>query len=837
MTKKSLFLGAAAVAVLSLLVLLTLAGCSNPSSSDTAYVTQSSTDYPYPEDTVIAANRGQLDGLLNTTSAETNGVTHIRYTGGIATQLEIPGGKVVYLDSGAPVVLTANIVVTEGARLVLVDAISTSNGAPEGKILVRGSVEVFGSLTVGDDALDVADYTVENDLIIGRNTVIGKPNVTVLPGAVLTLALSDIIPPKETLINKFTPAQAWAAAGQGHLVIGNTASAPRAPDAGDALVQYNYTVEDLLNGVIPSESRTYTAVSGRITSEELPAVIPAGAYLLTNAVPTKTRDNAPLTVYGSLSTNGTLNDITKIEIKSGGRLTLTEPDSDLLKGLEDLILGPGAALSVNALNDRVSLAALETLFLGDGSFISILGNHISFKGETDPVVMTLGKNVTYRLGMSPAAKVHLEIKENAGLVAESTFTIYPGSTFSVAEGVTFTVDGNSVFDMSNQVLPANQVPAATEPDITIDGIIEVTGTGIFAGPSLARLTADPALVYKLITLGPKGKVRLNFGANFTYGTPATVPVPAATAGFVGVNAGGGADTYEWAAGAVPGDGAQIEINAEGLVIRETDRTLGAVVTVAAPGATILKNQTLTLERGVTLAVGNTTLTLLGVPADTGRGATILGPGRLTMGTAATAPAIVGDGEGWRVIGTHNIVINGGTPALTAFDSVSGTALAATPAPAFTALGLGSTITVPVDGNLTISAYTDIALGGTSSQRQGQIILTGDAGDPGMITFTDATSRITTGNDGGTTPYAQPLATDGDTDISGGPVIGITNLVGDGAEATVATTAVYDGTGAPNVLNAGWLVSLVGGTAGTVEGGGDDDHNGDISAETRTNATP
>jgi hypothetical protein len=190
-----------------------------------------------------------------------------------------------------------------------------------------------------------------------------------------------------------------------------------------------------------------------------------------------------------------------------------------------------------------------------------------------------------------------------------------------------------------------------------------------------------------------------------------------------------------------------------------------------------------------------------------------------------------------VIGTHNIVIDGGTPTLTAVDSTTGAALAATPAPAFTALGLGSIITVPDNGGFTISAFTDIALGGTSSQRQGQIILTGHATDAGTITFTDATSRITTGNDGGTTPVTGPLADTivTESEIDGGGTVnflGITNLLGDGTDAKAATTAPYDGTNAADLLGLGYLVSLVGGAGGgTVEGGGAT-LNGDISAETK-----
>jgi hypothetical protein len=99
------------------------------------------------------------------------------------------------------------------------------------------------------DALDVRDYTDENDVESGRNTVIGS-KVTVLPGAVLTLDVTDLIPVQDIYVpNKFTPAEAWAAAGQGHLIIG-TGGTLKHPDPVPSTTYKVQAVCDVLPGRI-----------------------------------------------------------------------------------------------------------------------------------------------------------------------------------------------------------------------------------------------------------------------------------------------------------------------------------------------------------------------------------------------------------------------------------------------------------------------------------------------------------------------------------------------------------------------------------------------------------
>jgi hypothetical protein len=828
MTKKSLFFGTAALA---LLVLLTVAGCSNPSSGEsTTYVTQAASDYPYPADTVFVADRAALDGLLNDINAETNHVRNIGFRGDydqLATDLIIPAGKTVYLtgDYTTSGTVAGNITVREGAKLVLVSPFVAGN---PGLLLVKGQVEVFRGLAVTSSARDVADYTVENTIEPGRNTVIGK-NVTILPDAYLALVGggtdSDIIPPDQNSPNKFTPAQAWAAAGQGHLAI--------AP----ALTAYPYTVKELLTGVNPTAAREYWVESGRYTTEVLPAVIPLGAHITTSAIP-ESSDGNPFIVEGFLATAGTLNSISKIEVRNGGVLRLTAPSGELLTGLTELKLGPGATFAVDdangttPLNDDVSLKALETLFLGDGSTIYVPGS-VTFKmveppATAVPLALTMGKDVSYRVEMSPSATVNTVISEDSGLAVGSELIIYPGSTFTVKEGITFTVGAGANFDVSKLTPPATD---GASP-VTIDGAIEIAAGGRFIGPDFATVQADPATLLKSVVLGDNGKLVLDHSANFYFGDVNGKK-------YVGASPA----TYAWTSGSTAGG--EIEINNSGLIIRDTnDINTEVKVTVAEEGAAILKGQSLTLGRGVILTVADTFAFYLFGDADTnGKGAKLLGPGTLKAGSTE----ITGGDHGWQAIGdgwSFEIAPGGVTAVMKKYPAVATTP----PAGGITlkALGLGATITQNATATaslneLTIDVDTTIDLGGTAQKKAGEIILKGAVSgtfdNPGKITLKKVLTTIgtiTTGNTAASPPAVGALTAVGVvTDITAAtPLIQIVDLIGTGnaAGTQVTTTAAKDGSKLPP----GYLVDLKPGTGNsTITGGATPDNAGRISAETPT----
>jgi hypothetical protein len=801
MLKKSLFFGAAALA---LLVLFAFVGCSNPASESTQYVAQAASDYPYPEDTVFVSDRAALDGLLNDYDVDTNKVRNIAYSGAIGTQLEIPAGKTVYLNPPEnivagppptiePVTLTANIVVNEGAKLVLVSPFQTSTGVPStpGKILVHGAVEVFKYLGVGNSALDVADYTVENGLVIGRNTVIGQ-KVTILPGATLVLKPEDIIPPDQNSGNKFTPTQAWAAAGQGSLRIDG------------ALSNYDYEVKDLLTGVYPSASRKYYVESSRTGTETLPAVIPLGAYITTSATPRESDGNT-LTVNGFLKTAGTLEDITEITVGNGGGLELSQTSGDVLNSLTKLTVGPGASFEVDK-TSNVTLQSLETLFLGDGSSFTVnkAGNSVTFtQAEGKKLVTTLGKKVYYLVGIAADAIVDVKITDDASLITGSRLTVNPGSTFIVDAGKTLTVEGGAQVNFTALTPPA----AAGDPaPVIISGALAVESGATVYGPALDP--SDPDAFYETFTFEGDGKAVLDTGADFFMGAKQ----------FIGATGDGA--TYETA------NGAQIELNAAGFIMRDTGAAPAGTVTVKDTLAVIIKGHSLTLETGLTLKVdtGNQLWFVGGTEAD-GDGAILKGAGKLV----AASTEIVGGPFGWQAVG-DSIAI--GTP-----DGIETNLKSdgASTGGAFKALGslLGATITqkAVASNSLNILANTTIDLGGSSQRKVGEIVLVGDGTNPGTITFTDATSKIITGNTAGS-GLKDALDTGGVTAITGSAgLIGIVNVLGDGSNTEVTTTAVANA----DLLPAGFLVELVGGSGGgtVTAGAATPTNDGHISAETPT----
>jgi hypothetical protein len=98
------------------------------------------------------------------------------------------------------------------------------------------------------------------------------------------------------------------------------------------------------------------------------------------------------------------------------------------------------------------------------------------------------------------------------------------------------------------------------------------------------------------------------------------------------------------------DGAQIELNGAGLIIRETDATAGAVVSIGGENAMIPKDQTLTLEENVQLTVPYvaTSNRFLWLAGDAEGGAKLLGEGELV----SLQTRIKGGQYGWQAYGVR-----------------------------------------------------------------------------------------------------------------------------------------------------------------------------------------
>jgi hypothetical protein len=358
------------------------------------------------------------------------------------------------------------------------------------------------------------------------------------------------------------------------------------------------------------------------------------------------------------------------------------------------------------------------------------------------------------------------------------------------------VDGGSTFDISRLPVPA----ADAAPAITINGAIEVAN-GTFIGP-YATVPTNLAVLYQTIALGSKGKVLLDSDdAVFSFGRAADplnqLYVSSSTA------------TYTWDGS---GDGAQIELNAGGLVIRDTDDGVAAV-TIGAAGAVILKSHKLYLDRNVTLELGTgLTITLQGDTEANNGGAKLLGPGKLT----ATANTIGGGDDGWQVLG-DNLVI---TESTGSFDISSPIIAPATTSVAtFKALGLGASIFVDASTTLTIAADITINLNGTLARKNGEIILADTAeislaeDDSVILTMDPAYTGASAGHTSAI-PLAGSTVGIGVSKVDAGAfsAIGITNLKGDDTDAKAMTTAAPNLTA--NTLPAGRLVSLIGTASGS-----------------------
>jgi hypothetical protein len=869
MLKKSLFFGAAALA---LLVLLAFAGCSNPASDDGGGAPQAGGFTAIPDGAVYTDSLVELLGLLNDFSAGTNQVRDIVFTedvgdttDGFTSDVTIPAGKILYLTNAenanaAFTALAANIIVEEGGRLVLLADFTTAGAGK--RLLVKGQVDVYSTLTTV--ALDVADYFIQTSgTIDAKGTVLGTGHVVIHTDAVLSITNDDIAP--EPSPDRFTPAQAWAAAGQGSLVIRGALDA-------------RYTVQDVLAGVSPWVSPSGTGSRLYVVSTNgggiLPSIIPAGAFITANGVIVDA-DNNTLTVNGSLTAGNAASTFEKIvtltvngsltansaTFENVTTLTVSGLDSDNLASrasttpattwnrsylgadsatlekaalitigdygefasestaivlpegakirlgrsaifnsagtntnsfdnLTSLFIGPASSVAIAS--PAVTFQSLETLTLQDSAkLVANAGTAVSFLVDTATpprkTAIGLGKNVLYQVGVSPTAKVDVAISNDSSLLAGSGIVVNPESTFTVSPGVTLTVPNTATVDFSAVTTGATAGP--TDPalaPIQISGTIQVGAGGTIIGPAPGALT-NATDIAKFVNFVGDGKVLLNWGASFTTGGMKLVG-PHTTSGTLTDH-----PSYKWSSGGTT-DGAQIEINGEGITIRDgpigtTPADHVANITTGL-NAFILKEETLTLETGVTLTIGDNNFPLaFAGDAGTSGGAQLKGTGTVSV----AGIKISGGSRGWRVFGGDTIaIVYDGTTAATIKNRGTG-------ATEFTAGGAGAAITVPASTTLNIGANTTLELAGTSTTAGGVIVLTGDASTGAALAFGATTSKLLLGDGTGGTAAA-----------------GVATITIGGEAVTSTGLAVGD-----YLQKGGVLVQIGGTTAGSIQAGTDD----------------
>jgi hypothetical protein len=368
--------------------------------------------------------------------------------------------------------------------------------------------------------------------------------------------------------------------------------------------------------------------------------------------------------------------------------------------------------------------------------------------------MTFGLNTSYQVGLSPTAKVDVNLTNDSSLLPGSTLIVNEGSNFTLAAGKTLTIKGitgtPAIVDFSNL---GTTVPANTEAaPVQINGTIELTGTGQLLGLNPGLFPTSPTDIYKYAAFGADGKIVLNEGTSYVFAA-----VPSATLTEVLV-IGTSVSAYTWGTNT----GAQIIIDGTGITIRDTytdNPPLTAEVTVSAPSAIILKEQTLYLDTNVELKIGdNQAILFMG---DAAGGARLRGPGKVVAGKTE----ITGGTSGWQVIGTESISIRqiGAVTAGTASITNAGTGTTTS----FKALGSSAVITQKAgtaNNSLTITANTIVDLDGSANNPGGSIVLKADVDpdtDHGTLTFeaSSTTAKIQLGGGTGGTALTTALTSD------------------------------------------------------------------------------
>ncbi|MDR2209845.1 MAG: hypothetical protein LBO65_00035 [Spirochaetaceae bacterium] len=897
MFKKSLLFGAAARAItLALLALLVFAGCSNPSSGETTYVERPVTGFQFPEGTVQAGSPAVLEGLLNDIDAEsdgvkTNQVTHIAYRGtALDRNLIIPAGKTVYVVSDLTGAndLDFQLVVDDGATLIVIPEGSLAIGT--GYLLVRGRVEAYGSLNVGIEARRIADYSVENGVIQveGRNTVIGTSHVVVHAGGTLHLAASDILTPDNPpMPNKFIPAQAWAAAGQGSLIIGTDVNGNgSSADTGDDFLSSAFTIKYLVEGIVPSLGRTYTVHT--LGGGVLPARILAGTIITALGPITDSDDpEHKLTIDGVLlAPNATLGDIVTLIISSRS-LTEKNPESPAVAsartGMGDIDYA--ADYGFGALGaDKVTLAKVTKLTIGDNGF---------FQSDSDVIelapgaVIELGKGASFistsaiprfdspkALYLGPAASVTIDspqlrfssletlvLKDSASIDAHNgnaTFTTEPEKKLKTIIGknvfYNVTVEPTAIVDVSFEddasILPGStlKVNQGSTLEVAEGATLTVSGNGSADGVldlmtdliNDSNLATPPIQINGTIVLEDNAVLRLPDPTGFStpgdantvvgYGENGKLVLKHGSEAYLGaIKFVGASGVYEIAA-TTGGVESSIEITTHKNTVRGT-------VTIAQSNyiqnwdtVDITANSKVTLNDGLSLSL---------VGAATG-GAKIVGAGKLVAGHTE----ISGGPSGWQVFGgTDLIVINPSSEVTTiSAKKPDGTPADANNTTYLKAFGPGATITQKAGANnsLTLAVNTKIDLGtdiATPTKKAGEIILknvivTGSPktsnADGGKLVLTGDKAIIATGNAAATTVTASaPLDPDETTEV--GSTTTFTKL---GVAYLTSTDNVAKSTVAPtNATTAptGYLATLSGistSTTGTIIGGHDTGNSAD-----------
>ncbi|GHU80787.1 hypothetical protein FACS189468_1530 [Spirochaetia bacterium] len=373
-------------AIVLLALSLSFVGCGG---GDTEYI-QLPGDYAMPENAVRATTPAGLAGLYADTT-----ISNIYIVGDtlLPDGSVVPAGNNLYVRLATGTVASKDIKVQAGATLTFFDNTGASTLTFAAKKLgIGGRVNIENGVTI-IDGTDLTAITSLGDAdAFGNDTVVGTNKLVIGKGATLSLPVGDLA--ATTTTDKLTPAQAWAAAGQGDLIVADITNA----DIGLAALNVN-------TGNDGKRKFTITQISS-------------------NVIPTGTSPS--LTIYGNtdVTTNGDnliLDTITDLTVD--GKFVSTSTGLDLGELLRLTVNGT-ASFSAGTLDKIASIK------VGAGGNLTVGG---SIAGTVTGTTLTIGRNGTASLAGTPILGTS-SIAEGGYLTLTGAADFLDGARMSVAPG-------------------------------------------------------------------------------------------------------------------------------------------------------------------------------------------------------------------------------------------------------------------------------------------------------------------------------------------------------------------------------------------------------------------
>jgi hypothetical protein len=633
MSNKSLFLGAAAVT--ALLVLVTFVGCSNPTSDDTvvyragiegevvtgARLVEVLADDGVPGTYALIAQDLSPAGTGISSILGGAGVTAIPYGvtlnlyGSFTLAAPVAVGGVLNVQPGS------TLTTASAAKLTIGRLVEEAGGYPQGQVNVRDGATlatVVDATTPGNTEILFA----YGNVIAGET----KAPVPLTPAQIIAAAKKGLISGDSD--HGESPAV--------HLSFGNdsvfltTAPVP---------VATALDLKDLANGIFSTKIITDAAL-------DVPDLIIRKNTAVTLKTATAFKVTGTLTVNGSLATTGS-------------------NASALGAGLTRVVVGLGGAITASQTGDTfVDVTALVI----DGTFTSTSATFIALTSASGTGSLDLTGN-TWDFGAKADPLLNIKSVTSPATTITGNFTIPTGSTLILTDDAAPT--GNVTVNGTVSVVTGKSLTMLADKTLDITGTVAIAGTGSVVLTTAASPT-DPGA--KITGTGKltAGAFELSGG---TDGWAAKLDSGSAaeTVTIAGVDASKATIT-----GSTTTTTASL-VGGEGAAILQKTGTNGNLLTLATVIVDLSTAGTITLEGGATDGAAlklNTAAAKITTGASTGGSAltslTKIGGGSITALVPSTGVGIVyaaGDPTTTGILGSIAGVGAGTTVTVTAADAV------------------------------------------------------------------------------------------------------------------------------------------------------------------------